>query len=439
MNGYFRWLLPALLTALGFIAIDVAVPALTPWFGLAPVLPLIAYHILYLSTRRKPLRSDEVDSVYYFGFLITVAALAATAIEIAIAPAGQLQPVLLKFGAGLFATGYAVIARLHLQSATGLGAPENAEQALDSYVGRSALLLDNLEMAVGQVSGLAEKAMVATQCVAEKSRLVLEEATLGATRTFEVELRATLDPLKESVLGLRNLLTDSSFVTEREAFSRTLRAGILVSEELHAALGKLNDNVTSSAVAMDRAHGAVDTLGSSVASLNGGLAELAREGGGLKRVASDMHAASESSQRAAMSARTAADGILDLSQNIGASGTSFANLERAANSAASGLNHVASASSQLEAAVIHLDQARKASERFAATLQAMGEDLPALSPKIQLLGRECDSLQAALGAAATSLESDVERSSRAVGLLAENLSDVAQAIIDRTRERHARV
>jgi hypothetical protein len=55
-----------------------------------------------------------------------------------------------------------------------------------------------------------------------------------------------------------------------------------------------------------------------------------------------------------------------------------------------------------------------------------------------MIGGEFDTLQVALATAASSLESDVQRSTRALGLLAENLTDIAQTIIERTKERQAR-
>ena len=79
----------------------------------AGLLPLITYH--FALTKARVLTSTEVDSVYYFGFLVTIITLVSTAISIGIAAKKpDLNWVLLQFGLGLVATGYALFARLHL-------------------------------------------------------------------------------------------------------------------------------------------------------------------------------------------------------------------------------------------------------------------------------------------------------------------------------------
>lgn len=84
------------------------------WMGLvAGLLPLMIYHWTLMRTRL--LSSTEIDSVYYFGFLVTVITLVTTAISIGLTETKpELKWVLLQFGLGLVATGYALFARLHL-------------------------------------------------------------------------------------------------------------------------------------------------------------------------------------------------------------------------------------------------------------------------------------------------------------------------------------
>src|SRR4051812_18321375 len=90
-----------------------------PWIAtLGGVAPLVWYHVGYLSPRaRAGLSQSAIDSVYYFGFLITIAALGVSAVSLA-ASGGKasMDAVAYQFGLGLFATGYAVFARMHLTS-----------------------------------------------------------------------------------------------------------------------------------------------------------------------------------------------------------------------------------------------------------------------------------------------------------------------------------
>jgi hypothetical protein len=86
------------------------------WAGLiSGVTPLALYH--FLLSREKLLSPAEIDSIYYFGFLVTVITLVTTAISIALDTKKlDIQWILLQFGLGLVATGYALFARLLLMS-----------------------------------------------------------------------------------------------------------------------------------------------------------------------------------------------------------------------------------------------------------------------------------------------------------------------------------
>jgi hypothetical protein len=84
------------------------------WIGLgAGLLPLVIYHFILL--KKKTVSATEVDSIYYFGFLVTVVTLVATALSIGLEE-GRLNvsTVLVQFALGLVATGYALFSRLHL-------------------------------------------------------------------------------------------------------------------------------------------------------------------------------------------------------------------------------------------------------------------------------------------------------------------------------------
>ena len=82
---------------------------------IAGVLPLLGYY--FALAKKKLLSQSEIDSVYYFGFLVTVITLVSTAIAIGIATKlPKLNWILLQFGLGLIATGIALFARLMLMT-----------------------------------------------------------------------------------------------------------------------------------------------------------------------------------------------------------------------------------------------------------------------------------------------------------------------------------
>ena len=163
------------------------------------MLPLAAYHLLYLRRHAaNGLSSAEVDSVYYFGFLITVATLATTAFDISRHPDADTFP-LHQFAVGLLATGYAVIARMHLQAQTVTNEGAGPEQMLDNYVIRSGVLIDNLETAIVRMSTFAQTVESETMRVHERSRELLEQSVIAVARTFEEELKASLATARSSI------------------------------------------------------------------------------------------------------------------------------------------------------------------------------------------------------------------------------------------------
>lgn len=116
------------------------------WTSLAGgVLPLAVYHVFLL--RQRILSPTEIDSIYYFGFLVTVITLVSTAISIGLSHNTiGLRWVLLQFGLGLVATGYALFARLHLLSKS------TAKADMDI------VLAENLAKAVAKVAGEFDRA-----------------------------------------------------------------------------------------------------------------------------------------------------------------------------------------------------------------------------------------------------------------------------------------
>lgn len=439
MQRYFPKLLVSTAASLALIVADAMWKSSPALFAVAPVLPLVAYHLLFLRPKMRELGSAEIDSVYYFGFLITVAALGVTAFEIAGSRGGNLQPVLTKFGVGLLATGYAVLARLHLQSLASISTVSSPEQALDHYVKQSGELLDNMHTAIVSVRDLANAASHETQRVIDEARSRLEQVAQANANTFNRELTATLSATRESIAAAHALLVDTSFVEEREQLRAELRASVEMSRETAAALQALAGGARSSAESLAQTKESSAALGASAELLSVSLGRLITEQASLTGVAANVQAASQASALAAKSAADTAAAVLDLSAQVSQVSPALNSATHAARDTSQQLESLSEASRRLVAAVDSLTAAIEASDRFASRIDAVGQALPELAGKAQALGGQFDSLKGTLNATAGRLEGDVERSTKAVGMLADNLTGIAQTIIERTRERHARV
>jgi methyl-accepting chemotaxis protein len=339
----------------------------------------------------------------------------------------------------LLATGYAVVARLHLQSVSPTETPAGPEQVLEQYLERSGVLLDNVELTIVRFGSLAETVMTETRRVIDKSRGEFAEVLGEVIRTLDQQLRVTFESVAESVAGIRTLINDPSFIAEQKSFARTIRSSAAVSDKLKVSLDTLNGSVATGTDSFGRAHSAMEALGESADRLNSGLALLASDSGPLVKIAEGMQAASEGSERAASQALEAANGIVQLSGRLTSSQDLLHAFGQSANTAGDQLDRLATACSGLDTSMAHLADAMKASQDFAAVLANLGQGLPELVPNVHLLGEEFGSLTVTLGTTAASLESDVRRSTDAVELLASNLAAVAQTIIDRTRERQLRI
>jgi hypothetical protein len=88
------------------------------YVGLIFAIVVIVFYHIFLFLRVKELNNDEIDTVYYLGFLVTLLAMAATIIKLAnnIAKTDDnlIVEMCINFGIGLCATGYALLARMHL-------------------------------------------------------------------------------------------------------------------------------------------------------------------------------------------------------------------------------------------------------------------------------------------------------------------------------------
>jgi hypothetical protein len=439
VSAHFKWLLLAILASLGLIALDLFIPALPAVFAVMPVLPLVAYHLGYLSPRARSIGSAEVDSVYYLGFLITVAALAATAIELALGRNEDLRPVLLKFGLGLLATGYAVVARMHLQSMSSTAEVVSPERAFDDYVKGSNELLLNLDAAVINLKALAENTLAANKAIVEGASRQFEKSVTSTAEAFDSELKSTMESAKQSVIAIRSLLADTTFETERKQFLDLLRQSAAASLDAKSAIEAFAEGARRGTESLGEVHASAVTLTSSAETLTGTLGRLNTEQSSLSGVAANVQAASEASAAAARSAESTSAAVFALSGKVQETTQAFEAASRSAGGTTQQLDALSQASQRLEQAVSTLTAAVATSERFAARIEHVGETLPTLAAHVQSLDGEFDALKGTLSTTAGRLEGDVQRSTRAVTLLADNLAKIAQNIIDQTRRQHAGV
>lgn len=233
----------------GLMLLSVALLALTTFvLDWPPILtlplaiaPLWGYHVKVLLPRVKDgLSQAAIDSVYYFGFLVTVAALSVSALLVGFRGAAQsMDLVVLHFGTGLFATAYAVVARMHLQSRAAEGTEINIEQVMDAYVAKSSELVKNVETASAQLAAFSREIVARTIEAAELTRLAANEKMLNVAEEFSAQVSETLENARQGVHEFRVVMNSTAFAIERKQYTDSMKETVAATSSLNKALAEL--------------------------------------------------------------------------------------------------------------------------------------------------------------------------------------------------------
>lgn len=113
-------------------------------------------------------------------------------------------------------------------------------------------------------------------------------------------------------------------------------------------------------------------------------------------------------------------------------GPSFKSLRTISKKASEQLESLAAASELFSKAVPHVSMTAAATKGLAEGLTKVSEGVQDLQEAMKQSTR---GLKASISESTTALEDDVKRSSEAAGLLTAKLIEVAQHMIDRTREQ----
>jgi hypothetical protein len=205
--------------------------------------PLVIFHWFILTPNGEAgLNSTEIDSVYYFGFLVTLGALGVGAISVSPAEPNATSRILSHFGVGLTTTGYAVVARLHLTSIGLRGDLETVEDALSRQMQGSQQLLDQMTIVVAEAAQLStsiqqvreEFARQAADGWQDLNRTIIGKVTdeIGGLLSAANDLSATT---RDSVISLRATI-DPAFVNQIESVSTAMVHLSSASEELTTTL-----------------------------------------------------------------------------------------------------------------------------------------------------------------------------------------------------------
>lgn len=217
-------------------------PTWVSWLVMLPgIAPLVWYHRKVLLPNAAPgLPQAAIDSVYYFGFLVTVAALCISALMVGLhGAAASIDTVVMQFSAGLVATGYAVAARLHLQSRTSVASETTLEEEMDKYVRKSAGLVENLEQASKRLSEFSQQIVERTIAAAELTRVAANEKMFDVATQFSEQMGEALETARQGVHEFRVVMNSTAFAAERQQYTDSLKEGVQAVRALNTGIAQL--------------------------------------------------------------------------------------------------------------------------------------------------------------------------------------------------------
>lgn len=362
-----------LISALALIAgIFLPIPHLAP-FGLA-LAPLVWYHLAFLRPRASSgLSQAAIDSVYYYGFLITVGALGATALDLSLHGVGDdFSAVAFQFGLGLLATGYAVWARVHLVGIAKQLDEDELRDLMAMQIEKSRELLTTIELSISSFSSFAESLVSRTSefhsRIEEQTKVAIEQASTE----FSSGISSITKQAELALQDLRVIVTDVTFGAEREELQVSVKAMVKTVNDLSKSLESLSISASAGA-------NSADSFATGLAAVNANATGAANQ---LERLASD-------------------EGLVSkFGEALVGTSSALAEMTIVSNGGSSSLRQLAEASPSLTnelkglgKAIAKATEASQAATSILATLQTLGGHAGSLTGNLSELKEAVTSLQ----------------------------------------------
>ena len=246
----------------------------------AGLVPLIWYHQGFLRARRaRGLDQNAVDSVYYLGFLVTLASLALGAWRM---DGHDTKTLLAQFALGLVATGYALVARIHLQPAE-LGAGEQDAAGMATSAAESwQRIAAAAEVTLGRLAEAQLELHKGSASQMHDVRVELTRAMSEVVGEFRESMKVAVREAAAEVRAARVSAISEELSQERSALVAAVRESAEAVKETTAAYNGLSRRLGPASAAIEEAGNAVRELASRGA--EGATAHLA-----LARALGDAH------------------------------------------------------------------------------------------------------------------------------------------------------
>jgi len=233
---------------------------------LSGLMPIVIYHYLLNKQRssqelRSHLTEAEIDSLYYFGFVITLLTLIAAVFTLGLSNTGEieLQTIGIQFGLGLFVTGYALVGRLHLQVTN--ESDLEPEAAYANYVDRVNNLLGRVDLAYADLDELLKR-------LVERLRTTLETESRENSTRITRQVEDSFAPLLAACQQLALQIGEDGLRNDIESMRTVVTSTNRAFKSFDTRLQTLSDQTEQSTQPIAK-------LGDALAACERGSAELA--------------------------------------------------------------------------------------------------------------------------------------------------------------------
>lgn len=165
----------------------------------AELAPIVMYFSVLYRQGKSGLSHTAIDSVYYFGFIVTILSLAGSVLRVWLFGIEKdMTGLIAQFGVGLLATGLALVFRLILTARVESMNGKDLSQTIEEYVHRIDGIVSKVEASAASFEGLS-------QSLQERTRAVVEATYQECTSS----MRATATAFSESVVKVTQQASES--------------------------------------------------------------------------------------------------------------------------------------------------------------------------------------------------------------------------------------
>ncbi|KND57464.1 hypothetical protein BVER_05821c [Candidatus Burkholderia verschuerenii] len=136
----------------------------------AELLPLCLYFSVLYRAGANGLSHTAIDSVYYFGFIVTILSLAGSVMRVWLFGIEKdMSGLIAQFGVGLLATGLALVFRLVLTARVESLNAKDLSEMIAEYVQRIDGIVSKVEASAASFEGLSQSLQERTRAVVEST------------------------------------------------------------------------------------------------------------------------------------------------------------------------------------------------------------------------------------------------------------------------------